>query len=164
MHAGGSCIHISYDRLREWKGAPMDRRPPVPESTGLGAPIAVAAATGLACAGIWAADPTTPGGPLPVCPTKLLLGIDCPGCGGLRMVYSLLHGDLGAALRFNALALVALVLLLWAFVAWTYGRWIGRQVWSWQRYRWSPVITLILVSAWFMVRNIPVEPFAALRV
>jgi hypothetical protein len=42
-------------------------------------------------------------------------GIDCPGCGALRMIYSLLHLDVAAAARFNALGLVAVTLLLWAY-------------------------------------------------
>ncbi|WP_232000677.1 DUF2752 domain-containing protein [Mycobacterium kyorinense] len=130
----------------------------------LGAPLGVAAAAVLACAAVWWADPTTPGGPLPVCPTKLLLGIDCPGCGTLRMVYALLHGDLLAAARFNALALAATVLLGRAYAAWTYGRVTGRRVWSWQRYRWAASATLVLVSVWFVVRNLPFGPFPALRV
>ena len=118
----------------------------------------------VGCAVIWAADPTTPGGPLPVCPTKMLLGLDCPGCGSLRMIYSVLHADLAAAAAFNALGLVASVLLLWAYLAWGYGRLVGRSIWSWQRYRWSAPASLVLVSAWFVVRNIPVEPFSALHV
>ena len=103
---------------------------------GLGAPLVVAASATLACVAIWAGDPTTPGGPLPICPTKALLGIDCPGCGSLRMLYSLMHGNVLAAARFNALALAALVLLVWA-----------------------PMVTLCLVSTWFVVRNIPFAPF-----
>lgn len=130
----------------------------------LAAPAAVAVATALACALIWFADPTAPGGPLPVCPTKLLLHIDCPGCGSLRMLYSLMHGELAAAVHYNALGLVALVLLLWAYLAWTYGRLRGRQAWSWQQHRWSAPMLLVLVTAWFVVRNIPLEPFSALRV
>lgn len=118
----------------------------------------------LACAAVWWADPTTPGGLLPVCPTKLLLGIDCPGCGTLRMVYSLLHGDLLAAAKFNALALAATVLVGWAYAAWTYGRVTGRRVWRWQRHRWAATVTLVLVSAWFVVRILPFGPFPALRV
>ncbi len=129
-----------------------------------GAPLAVAASTTVACAAIWVADPTTPHGPLPVCPTKALLGIDCPGCGSLRMVYSLLHGDLLAAARFNALGLVAVVLLVWAYWAWTYGRLTGRRIGSWQRQRWSAAVTLSLVLAWFVVRNIPFAPFTGLYV
>ncbi|CQD05100.1 hypothetical protein BN1232_00848 [Mycobacterium lentiflavum] len=130
----------------------------------LGAPLIVAASTTVACAAIWAADPTTPGGPLPVCPTKALLGIDCPGCGSLRMIYSLLHGNLMAAARFNALGLVALGLLVWTYLVWTYGRLAGRRITGWQHWRWAPAVTLSLVLIWFVVRNIPVAPFSGLYV
>src|SRR5512142_2112767 len=120
----------------------------------LGAPLVVAASTTLMCAAIWVGDPTTPNGPLPVCPTKALLGIDCPGCGSLRMLYSLMHGNVAAAARFNALGLVALVLLVWAYGAWTYGRVTGRRVKGWQHQRWAAMATLLLVAVWFVVRNI----------
>lgn len=133
-------------------------------SLSLGAPLLVAASTTLVCAAIWVGDPTTPNGPLPVCPTKALLGIDCPGCGSLRMLYSLMHGDLLAAARFNALGLAAVVLLVWAYLAWTYGRVVGRRVRAWQHHRWAAVATLSLVVVWFVVRNIPIAPFSALFV
>lgn len=128
------------------------------------APALVAAGACLGCGVVLWGDPTTPGGPLPVCPTKLLLGIDCPGCGSMRMIYSLLHGDLAAALRYNAVAMIALPLLVLAWVTWTRGRWRGRPVRSWQHWRWAPMVTLVVVVGWFVVRNIPVEPFTALRV
>jgi hypothetical protein len=131
---------------------------------GLGAPLMVAASTTLVCAAIWVGDPTTPNGPLPVCPTKALLGIDCPGCGSMRMLYSLMHGNLMDAARFNALALVAVGLLVWAYVAWTYGRVVGRRIRGWQHQRWSAAVTLTLVLAWFVVRNIPFAPFTTLYV
>ncbi|MGH3636228.1 MAG: DUF2752 domain-containing protein [Mycobacterium sp.] len=142
----------------------MTARRTAPISLRLGAPVGVAVAAVLGCAVVWWADPTTPGGPLPVCPTKLLLGLDCPGCGSLRMLYSVMHGDLLAAAKFNALGLAALVLLVWAYAAWVYGRVAGRSVWSWQRYRWAAPLTLLLVSAWLVVRNLPFGPFTALRV
>ncbi|OBG21056.1 hypothetical protein A5764_14680 [Mycobacterium sp. 852002-51057_SCH5723018] len=130
----------------------------------VGAPLLVAASASLVCAAVWVGDPTTPGGPLPVCPTKALLGIDCPGCGSARMLYSLMHGDLVAAARFNALGLVALVLLVWAYAAWSYGRVTGRRIPGWQHGRWSAMVTLLLVAVWFVVRNIPIPPFNALYV
>lgn len=130
----------------------------------LGAPVGVAALAGAGCLAVWWADPMTPGGPLPVCPTRALLGINCPGCGGLRMVYSLLHGDLVAAVQFNVVALVALPLLFWAWVVWALARWRGRPLSAFAHYRWAPAITFIVVLVWFVVRNIPVEPFTALRV
>lgn len=130
----------------------------------LAAPLGVAAAAVLACAAVWLGDPTTPGGWLPRCPTKVLLGIDCPGCGSLRMLYSLLHGDLLSAAKFNALALVALTSLVWAYAVWTYGRLVGRRMLSWPDYRWAAPVALVLVSVWFVVRNLPFGPFTALRV
>jgi hypothetical protein len=130
----------------------------------LGAPLLVVTSAACVCAAVWVGDPTTPGGPLPLCPTKALLGIDCPGCGTARMLYSLMHGNLSAAARFNALALVAVVLLVWAYVAWTYGRVTGRQIRSWQHHRWAAIVTLSLVTIWFVVRNIPFPPFSALHV
>ncbi|OBF92887.1 hypothetical protein A5791_13540 [Mycobacterium sp. 852002-51163_SCH5372311] len=134
----------------------------VPRS--LAAPLLVAASTTVVCAAIWVGDPTTPHGPLPVCPTKALLGIDCPGCGSLRMLYSLMHGNVLAAARFNALGLVALAFLAWAYLAWTYGRLTGRQIRSWQHQRWAAAVTLVLTVAWFVVRNIPFPPFSGLFV
>ncbi|GAA2807180.1 DUF2752 domain-containing protein [Mycolicibacterium pallens] len=130
----------------------------------LGPPLLVGALAAGACATVWIGDPTTPGGILPVCPTKALLGVDCPGCGTLRMIYSLLHGDLLAAVRFNALGLVALGFLAVAFGTWTYGRATGRPIIGWQHHRWAPYVALALVAVWFVVRNLPFAPFTALRV
>jgi hypothetical protein len=127
-------------------------------------PLAVAAVAVGGCAVIWMADPTVPGGVLPICPTKALLGIDCPGCGSLRMIYSLLHLDVVSAIRFNALGVVAMVLLLWAYAVWVYGRLVGRRVRSWQHLRWSAPAALVLTLAWFVMRNLDFGPFVALHV
>jgi hypothetical protein len=80
------------------------------------------------------------------------------------MLYSVMHGDPLAAARFNALGLAALVLLVWAYAAWTYGRLKGRRIASWQHHRWSAAVTLFLVLAWFVLRNIPFAPFSGLYV
>jgi hypothetical protein len=37
----------------------------------------------------------------PSCPLNTLTGWLCPFCGSLRAVHALLHGHIGAALRFN---------------------------------------------------------------
>jgi hypothetical protein len=80
------------------------------------------------------------------------------------MIYSLLHADFASALRFNALAVVALAFLLIAFAVWTYGRVVGRKFCGWQHHRWAAAVTLVVVALWFVVRNLPFEPFTALRV
>lgn len=130
----------------------------------MGAPALVAAASAVVCTGIWLGDPTTPNGPIPVCPTKALLGIDCPGCGSMRMLYSLMHGDLSATVRFNALGFAAVVLLIWTYCTWTYGRATGLRIRGWQHNRWAPMVTLVLVVVWFVIRNLPFAPFTGLYV
>jgi hypothetical protein len=42
----------------------------------------------------------------PLCPMASSLGIPCPGCGLTRATLALLHGDVGAALRFHPLVAV----------------------------------------------------------
>lgn len=122
------------------------------------------AGVGICCTAVWFGDPTTPGGVLPACPTKLLLHITCPGCGSQRALYSLLHGDLPAALHYNALAVVAMALLLSSFGAYCARLWTGRRIRGWHNMRWSAVVVLVVVLVWFAVRNIPVEPFWSLHV
>lgn len=82
----------------------------------------------------------------------------------MRMLYSLLHGDVLAAVKYNALAVVALALLIVAYATWSYGRIVGRNTVTWLQYRWTAAITLILVSTWFVVRNLPFPPFSGLYV
>ncbi|MGV0644985.1 DUF2752 domain-containing protein [Mycolicibacterium sp. XJ879] len=87
----------------------------------------------------------------PACPFKALTGLDCPGCGGLRMTHDLLHGDLAAAAADNVFLLVGLpLLLIWALARWRQ----NRPVWN------IPVVVLIIVTTvtWGVVRNLPGFP------
>ena len=77
---------------------------------------------------------------IPMCAFKLWTGMPCPGCGMTRSVVRLVHGDLGASLRFHPLGL-----FVGAFVAATgYGAArslaTGRDpVWEWFERRGSPL-------------------------
>jgi len=127
-------------------------------------PWSVALAAAIGCAVVAAADPTHPGSGLPGCPFKALTGWDCPGCGSSRMLYSLLHGDLAAAARYNALALVAVPFLLWRWLLWVRAARGGRSV---VPVRLPGVVWSALpfvVGAWWLVRNLPFAPFTGLRV
>jgi len=130
----------------------------------LKAPAAVAFTAIALCAFISWSDPITPGGVIPVCPTKALFNVNCPGCGSTRMVYSLIHGDFGAAMRFNAFGLVMLLALAFTYVSWTTARTRGRPVVLWHQLRWSPAVILTLVLIWTTVRIAPIPIFASLRV
>ena len=127
-------------------------------------PALAVAGAAAACAFVLAADPTTPGGVSPPGPTKALFGIVCPGCGAARMLYSLLHGDVGAAVAYNAVGVVSLALILWTLVAWTASRLSGRRLPRWEAWRWSPIMVGIVVAVWAVARNLPFAPFVALAV
>lgn len=47
----------------------------------------------------------------PFCVLHRTTGLLCPGCGSLRALHSLLHGDVALAFRFNPLLVVCLPLL-----------------------------------------------------
>ena len=94
---------------------------------------------------------------MPQCPTKLITGLDCPACGGLRMVRALTTGHWSAALHDNLflLVLTPFVLLVWL-------RWFVASV-SGGAYR--PVLSsrtsyalLVVAVVWTVVRNIPAWP------
>lgn len=42
---------------------------------------------------------------MPQCIFRRLTGLQCPGCGSQRFLHAILHGDIHAALRANALLL-----------------------------------------------------------
>ena len=49
----------------------------------------------------------------PSCLFHQATGLLCPGCGSLRAIHQLLHGNLSAAFRFNALLVLSLPALAW---------------------------------------------------
>lgn len=59
----------------------------------------------------------------PICQFKALTGLDCPGCGSLRALHQLLHGNVVAAFRLNALLVSAL-----PFAAWFGGRAVMKAI------------------------------------
>jgi hypothetical protein len=57
-------------------------------------------------------------GAYPICPFKALTGLDCPFCGGMRAVASLLHGNIAAAADYNLLVAIGVpAAVLFAVVA-----------------------------------------------
>jgi hypothetical protein len=88
----------------------------------------------------------------PICPFHRITGLWCPGCGATRAFHQLLHGNVGAALRFNSLAIVMLPLA---------GYLIARGDASTMKPTWIWALLLVVV-AFGVLRNIPVYPFTLL--
>ncbi len=62
---------------------------------------------------LYSNDPTT-SALFPPCPVFALTGLMCPGCGTLRALHALMHGDIGRAWAFNPLLVVTLPLFMMA--------------------------------------------------
>jgi hypothetical protein len=89
------------------------------------APVATIAGLGAATLALNLRDPHASGG-WGFCPISLL-GIYCPGCGGLRAVNDLTHGDLAGAASGNALLLLAMPVAVFVMARWVIDAWQGRQ-------------------------------------
>ena len=94
----------------------------------------------------------------PVCEFHELTGLNCPGCGGTRAAYELLHGHILGALHDNALLVLSLAALA------------GRGVWfaaRKARNRPVPVFLppkglwafLVIAIVFTVVRNLPAFSF-----
>lgn len=121
----------------------------------LGPPLAALAAVALPVGYVAAVDPNTPGH-YPDCPFLAATGWWCPGCGGLRCVHALTHGDVLTALQDNAPAVLMTVVLT---VLWTR--------WTWAAARGGPpprialglrqvVLPALLLLVFTIARNLPV--------
>ena len=116
-------------------------------------PLGVAAAA-LVCTGYVAVvDPNAPGH-YPTCPFLALTGFYCPGCGGLRAVHALAHGDLMTALARNPLAVVAVGYAVVAWVLWFERTARGRPV-RWLAPPWVLYSVLAVVVLFGVLRNVP---------
>lgn len=110
---------------------------------------------------VWYFEPTKAGF-FPACFLFSTTGFACPGCGLTRGFHALFHGDIAAAMGFNALIPLFLLIFGFLFAAMAYVAVTGRGF-----PRWSislPAIwgLLILLIGFGIVRNIPAYPFSLL--
>jgi len=95
------------------------------------------------------------------CPTALL-GLDCPGCGGLRAVNDLTHLRLADAASSNLLLVLALPLAVFALARWTLDEWRGVTRLPRPRTTWLATTGVVAVLVAFTVlRNLPGSWLAA---
>ena len=119
-------------------------------------PIATLAGTIALLGYLAAVDPNQPGH-YPLCPTRALFGVDCPGCGLMRGTHDLITGDVAGALDHNILivALVPLAIVLW--IRWLMRVWRGREdavtYAQFRRRNAAMLIGLAVVLAFGVVRN-----------
>ena len=116
-------------------------------------------AGGLALGYLWTHDPHV-AGTFPKCPFLLATGHWCPGCGSLRALYDLMHGNLPEALAHNVLTVLAVPALA--------GLGLARVVGAGRRWQWYARVSRALSTsvapamvAFWVLRNMP-GPLAVL--
>lgn len=89
----------------------------------------------------------------PVCPFYAFTHLLCPGCGGTRALYHLLHGNLATAWRLNALVTVAAPVAVAWFLYW-YSEVMRHREPPRLHLHWSAIALLFVVAGAFtIVRN-----------
>lgn len=125
------------------------------------APVLTAAGAVAAVTLVHVRDPYVDGS-YAACPWLVLTGIACPGCGGLRALHDLTHGDLVAAVSSN-LAVVAILLPLavlgWS--AWTRARWRDRPFLRTRTPAWVAWSLAAALLTFGVVRNLAVGSWLA---
>jgi hypothetical protein len=98
----------------------------------------------------------------PKCPLYATTGIYCPGCGSQRATHSLLHFDVVGAFRSNVLFIPAIILVGYHYAIRLINIFLDKKYHSALDHPKAPYIVLVIVLLYFILRNIPVEPFTYL--
>lgn len=103
-------------------------------------------------------DPAT-AGVFPPCPLYYWTGLYCPGCGSLRAIHHLLHGDLRAAWAMNPMTCLLLPFVGYALVSEALAHWRGRGLP--QPFLPASAIRVLCAAIvlFGIVRNFPFHPF-----
>ncbi len=102
-------------------------------------------------------------GMTPGCMFRNVTGLLCPGCGMTRATHALMHGEVGAAIRFNPVGIVLFPVALaasgWEAVAWARGKPSPVRLMPGPRI--ACFLAAVVVGFWIL-RNLPWWPFTLL--
>lgn len=127
--------------------------PPATRGRRMLAPVSTIGALSLLTLALRLRDPHEHG-TWGLCPSAAM-GIYCPGCGGLRAVNDLTHGDVGAALSSNILVTVMIPVVSLGLLLWAVGRFQGRtRELSGASITKATVAFCVLAVAFAVVRNL----------
>jgi hypothetical protein len=93
----------------------------------------------------------------PQCPLRLVTGVDCAMCGGLRATHALLGGNIIQAVRQNLLVVLLAPLALYTVAQWVAAQW-GVRLPGLPVRRWMVWGLLAAAVVYTVVRNLGVGP------
>ncbi len=126
------------------------------------AAVAMLLSAAVVAAAAWAIAPDRAAW-MPVCPFHSLTGLHCPGCGTLRALHQLVHGNLSAALALNPLTVILTPVLLYSLA-----REVSARVGVRTPVRSSvvsvagPWVLVAVIVVFWVARNVAVYPLTLL--
>lgn len=99
---------------------------------------------------------------LPKCPLYVTTGVYCPGCGSQRATHQLLQLNIVGVLQQNVLYFLGL--LIWGYHITVIGlnNFFKKNIYNYIYHPKTPIIILIIVIIYWILRNIPYYPFTIL--
>ncbi len=95
------------------------------------------------------------------CPFNKLTGLYCPGCGMTRAAYELIHFNLLAAIRDNAMIVLVLGPIAAYYLFREYVHYVfNRKILPFPKIpNWAIICIITMLVLFTVLRNIPVSPF-----
>ena len=116
-------------------------------------PASLAVGAMCGCVLVALVDPND-GGRYPACPTRALLGVDCPACGTLRGLHAISRGQLARALDHNILLLLAVPIGVAVWLQWVRSA-LGRPARAVSLPGWAIPCLLVVAVVFTVLRNLP---------
>lgn len=98
----------------------------------------------------------------PQCPMYSLTGFYCPGCGSQRAIHHLLHFNIYGVVSNNFLFIPAILIIVYGLFLPEVNRIFRKQYKNLLYHKCTPIIILLIVLLFWILRNIPVFPFSVL--
>ena len=98
----------------------------------------------------------------PRCPFNVITGYYCPGCGSQRAIHSMLHLNLAGTASYNFLFLPAFFLIIYHYLHPILNRLLNWKLPNVLYLKYTPVVILVIVLLFWILRNIPLYPFSLL--
>lgn len=98
----------------------------------------------------------------PECVLYKNLGLYCAGCGTIRLINNLMHGDVLIAISNNALIFLLIICILIYIIVLNISVFTGYKLYGFFHNRFFLILVAAITIVFMVVRNIPVFPFTCL--
>lgn len=96
---------------------------------------------------------------LPKCPLYVTTGIYCPGCGSQRATHYLLNLNFIGVVKQNVLYILGLCVIVYHLLIIAINAVLKKRIYNYIYHPKTPLIILIIVLLFWVLRNLPFAPF-----